>query len=50
MATVKICLHQESEHFSLSRTKVRELLSAGEIPPPELTQPEIANILFNGLV
>ncbi|MCM8792510.1 MAG: sulfate adenylyltransferase [Candidatus Omnitrophica bacterium] len=46
MATAKTCPHSESEHFSLSGTKVRELLSAGEIPPFEFTRPEIANILM----
>lgn len=46
MATVKSCPHPESEHFSLSGTKVRELLSSGEIPPPEFTRPEVANILM----
>lgn len=46
MATVKTCPHPETEHFSLSGTKVRELLSSGELPPPEFTRPEIANILI----
>lgn len=47
MATIKTCPHPEEDHLSLSGTKVRELLSAGEIPPPEFTRPEIANILIN---
>lgn len=46
MSTVKTCPHSEKEHFSLSGTKVRELLSAGEIPPPEFTRHEIADILI----
>lgn len=46
MATVKSCPHPETEHFSLSGTKVRELLDSGELPPPEFTRPEIANILI----
>jgi sulfate adenylyltransferase len=46
MATIKTCPHPEKEHFSLSGTKVRELLGAGEIPPPEFTRPEIADILI----
>ncbi|MCM8826976.1 MAG: sulfate adenylyltransferase [Candidatus Omnitrophica bacterium] len=46
MATVKTCPHPEEEHFSLSGTKVRELLASGEIPPLEFTRPEIANILM----
>lgn len=47
MASIKTCPHPESEHFSLSGSKVRELLSVGEIPPPEFTRPEIADILLN---
>lgn len=47
MASVKTCPHPESERFSLSGSKVRELLGAGQIPPPEFTRPEIADILLN---
>ena len=47
MATIKTCPHPVSEHFSLSGTKVRELLEVGEIPPPEFTRPEIADILVD---
>lgn len=47
MASVKTCPHPESDHFSLSGSKVRALLTAGEIPPPEFTRPEIANILLD---
>jgi len=46
MATIKSCPHPESEHLSLSGTRVRELLASGEIPPPEFTRPEIAEILL----
>lgn len=41
----KTCPHPEKDHFSLSGTRVRELLRVGEIPPPEFTRPEVANIL-----
>lgn len=47
MSTVKTCPHPQEEHFSLSGTKVRELLASGEIPPPEFTRPEIADILID---
>lgn len=47
MATIKTCPHPVNEHFSLSGTKVRELLEVGEIPPPEFTRPEIADILID---
>lgn len=47
MATVKVCPHLEKDHLSFSGTKVREMLKAGEIPPPEFTRPEIAEILIS---
>ena len=46
MATEKTCPHSQNDQLSLSGTKVRELLSSGEIPPKEFTRPEIANILI----
>lgn len=46
MVSIKTCPHSETEHFSLSGTKVRELLKSGEIPPVEFTRPEVANILI----
>lgn len=46
MATQKTCPHPEAEHFSLSGTKVRELLNAGELPPQEFTRPEVADLLI----
>ncbi len=47
MATVKTCPHSEDERFSFSGTRVRELLKAGELPPPEFTRPEVANLLLS---
>lgn len=46
MVTVKVCPHLEKDRLTFSGTKVRELLRAGEIPPPEFTRPEIAEILI----
>lgn len=46
MVTVKVCPHLEKDRRTFSGTKVRELLRAGEIPPPEFTRPEIAEILI----
>lgn len=46
MATVKTCPHSKNERLSFSGTRVRELLKAGELPPPEFTRPEVANILL----
>jgi sulfate adenylyltransferase len=46
MATGKTCPHQSTEHVTLSGTQVRARLSAGELPPPEFSRPEVAEILI----
>lgn len=42
----KICPHPPSEHINFSGTKIRQMLSSGEIPPPELMRPEVAKIII----
>ena len=50
MESIKTCPHPQDEHFSLSGTKVRELLASGEVPPPEFTRSEIADILIDWFI
>ena len=39
----------DAEQFSVSGTKLREMLRAGQIPPPEITRPEVAQILIEAM-
>ncbi len=43
----KICPHPPSEHINFSGTKIREMLSQGKIPPPQLMRPEVAKIIIS---
>jgi sulfate adenylyltransferase len=49
MASYKSCPHEDSDRLLLSGTKVREMLRAGQAPPPEYTRPEIAAILARSM-
>ena len=45
MATAKTCPHDSEHHISISGTKQREMLSAGEDIPGEFSRPEVVKIL-----
>jgi ATP sulfurylase/adenylyl-sulfate kinase len=49
MATAKTAPGDASTQVNLSGTKVRELLSRGELPPPEFSRPEVAKILIDAM-
>src|SRR5262249_21678057 len=49
MATGKTCPHDPAHHVSLSGSRVRALLRAGERPPEEFTRPEVADVLIQAM-
>ena len=47
MATPKTTSSTPEERVHLSGTKVRAMLANGELPPPEFSRPEVAEVLIN---
>ena len=39
----------DAEQFSVSGTKLRDMLRSGQLPPPEITRPEVAKILIEAM-
>ncbi len=49
MASKKTCPHSSDQHVTLSGTRVRQMLQAGEIPPREFSRPEVARVLIEAM-
>jgi len=49
MVSSKTCPHGAEQQVSLSGTKVRELLQGGQAPPPEVSRPEVAQVLIEAM-
>jgi sulfate adenylyltransferase len=46
VVSAKTCPHGKDDWLYLSGTQVREMLSNGQVPPPEFTRPEVAQLLL----
>ena len=49
MASSRTCPHDGDARLALSGTRLRDMIRRGEIPPHELTRPEVAQVLVEAL-
>lgn len=49
VVSAKTCPHDQEDWIYLSGTQVREMLRRGEMLPEEMTRPEVAKILLDGM-
>jgi len=49
MASSKTCPHSNEQRVTLSGTRVRQMLQAGEMPPREFSRPEVAKVLIEAM-
>lgn len=49
LVSAKTCPHDPEHHLFLSGSEIREMLERGEMLPPEMTRPEVSQVLVEGM-